>query len=104
MGVATVGGVRVRHPWAAVVGSTVAAPSVMAAAAAGSPCARRLILATFLKIGAVLFGSGYVLVALLRSELVDGLGWLTETQLLDAIAVGQATPVRCSRRRPSSAT
>jgi chromate transporter len=40
----------------------------------------------------VLFGSGYVLVALLRSELVDGLGWLTETQLLDAIAVGQATP------------
>jgi chromate transporter len=40
----------------------------------------------------VLFGSGYVLVALLRSELVDGLGWLTETQLIDAIAVGQATP------------
>jgi chromate transporter len=47
---------------------------------------------TFLKIGAVLFGSGYVLVALLRSELVDGLGWLTEAQLLDAVAVGQATP------------
>ena len=47
---------------------------------------------TFLKIGAVLFGSGYVLVALLRSELVDGLGWLTERQLLDAVAVGQATP------------
>ncbi|HEX2470596.1 MAG TPA: chromate efflux transporter [Candidatus Limnocylindrales bacterium] len=50
------------------------------------------ILLAFLKIGAVLFGSGYVLVALLRSELVDGLGWLTETQLLDAVAVGQATP------------
>ena len=47
---------------------------------------------TFLKVGAVLFGSGYVLVALLRSELVDGLGWLTERQLLDAVAVGQATP------------
>ena len=50
------------------------------------------ILLTFLKIGAVLFGSGYVLVALLRSELVVGLGWLTERQLLDAVAVGQATP------------
>lgn len=51
-----------------------------------------LILAEFLKIGAVLFGSGYVLIALLRSELVNGLGWITETQLLDAVAVGQATP------------
>jgi chromate transporter len=50
------------------------------------------VFATFFKIGAVLFGSGYVLVALLRSELVEGLGWLTETQLVDAIAVGQATP------------
>lgn len=50
------------------------------------------IFVTFLKIGAVLFGSGYVLVALLRSELVDGLGWLSERQLLDAVAVGQATP------------
>lgn len=50
------------------------------------------IFLVFLKVGAVLFGSGYVLVALLRSELVDGLGWLTEKQLLDAVAVGQATP------------
>ncbi len=50
------------------------------------------IFAEFLKIGAVLFGSGYVLVALLRSELVEGLGWITETQLIDAVAVGQATP------------
>jgi chromate transporter len=63
----------------------VAAPGVTAA----TPF---VIFATFLKVGAVLFGSGYVLVALLRSELVDGLGWLTETQLLDAVAVGQATP------------
>ena len=50
------------------------------------------ILVTFLKVGAVLFGSGYVLVALLRSELVDGLSWLTERQLLDAVSIGQATP------------
>jgi chromate transporter len=46
----------------------------------------------FLKIGAVLFGSGYVLLAFLRADLVKGLGWLTERQLLDAVAVGQVTP------------
>ena len=46
----------------------------------------------FLKIGSVLFGSGYVLVAFLRTEFVARLGWLTEAQLLDAIAVGQVTP------------
>jgi chromate transporter len=46
----------------------------------------------FMKIGSVLFGSGYVLVAFLRSDLVERLGWLTESQLLDAIAVGQVTP------------
>ena len=64
----------------------------VAAAAAVAVATPVLILAAFLKIGAVLFGSGYVLVALLRSELVDGLGWITETQLVDAVAVGQATP------------
>jgi chromate transporter len=47
---------------------------------------------SFLKIGAVLYGSGYVLVAFMRSEFVTGLGWLTNQQLLDAVAVGQATP------------
>ena len=46
----------------------------------------------FLKVGAVLFGSGYVLLAFLRSDLVDHLHWLTESQLLDAVAVGQVTP------------
>jgi chromate transporter len=46
----------------------------------------------FLKIGAVLFGSGYVLLAFLRADLVVRLGWLTERQLLDAVAVGQVTP------------
>jgi chromate transporter len=46
----------------------------------------------FLKIGAVLFGSGYVLLAFLRSDLVVRLHWLTDKQLLDAIAVGQVTP------------
>ncbi len=46
----------------------------------------------FLKIGAVLYGSGYVLVAFLEGGLVEGAGWLTQAQLLDAIAVGQFTP------------
>ncbi|MBK7869480.1 MAG: chromate efflux transporter [Saprospiraceae bacterium] len=46
----------------------------------------------FLKIGAVLFGSGYVLVAYLEDELVTKLGWLTQSELLDAIAIGQFTP------------
>jgi chromate transporter len=46
----------------------------------------------FAKIGAVLYGSGYVLVAFLRTELVERHGWLTDRQLLDAVAVGQFTP------------
>jgi len=45
-----------------------------------------------MKIGALLFGSGYVLVAFLDADLVRGLGWLTERQLFDAVAVGQLTP------------
>lgn len=46
----------------------------------------------FLKIGALLFGSGYVLLAVLREDLVTRMHWLTESQLLDAVAVSQATP------------
>jgi chromate transporter len=46
----------------------------------------------FLKIGAVLYGSGYVLLAFLRADFVVRLGWLTDQQLLDAIAIGQVTP------------
>ncbi len=50
------------------------------------------IAAVFLKTGAVLFGSGYVLVAYLEADLVDRLGWLSRAELLDAIAMGQFTP------------
>lgn len=50
------------------------------------------IFAVFAKAGAFLFGSGYVLLAFLRTDLVERLGWLTESQLLDAIAAGQMTP------------
>lgn len=46
----------------------------------------------FLKVGALLYGSGYVLLAFLRNDLVVQLGWLTDQQLLDAVAVGQFTP------------
>lgn len=46
----------------------------------------------FLKLGSVVYGSGYVLLAFLRTELVRQLGWLTAPQLLDAVAVGQVTP------------
>jgi chromate transporter len=47
---------------------------------------------TFLKIGATLYGSGYVLLAFLHDDFVNRLGWLTDQQLLDAVAVGQFTP------------
>ncbi len=46
----------------------------------------------FLKVGSILYGSGYVLLAFLRADFVERLGWLTEKQLLDAVAAGQVTP------------
>ena len=46
----------------------------------------------FLKIGCVLYGSGYVLLAFLQRDLVEQHQWLTSQQLLDAIAIGQITP------------
>ena len=46
----------------------------------------------FLKVGSILFGSGYVLLAFLRADLAERWGWLTDQQLLDAIAIGQITP------------
>jgi chromate transporter len=45
-----------------------------------------------MKIGALLFGSGYVLLAFAKTEFVENLGWITNAQLIDAIAVGQAVP------------
>jgi chromate transporter len=65
-------------------------PSTLAATAA--PFGLLPLFLFFLKVGAVLYGSGYVLLAFLRADLVDRWHWLTEAQLLDAIAVGQITP------------
>ena len=50
------------------------------------------VFAYFIKAGATVFGSGYVLVAILRGDLVERAAWISEAQLLDAIAVGQVTP------------
>lgn len=63
----------------------------VAAGAEISYSAARLFL-TFLKIGSVLYGSGYVLLAFLRNDFVERYGWITEQQLVDAVAVGQFTP------------
>jgi len=62
------------------------------AALSAAPFSLSLLFLTFLKIGAVLFGSGYVLLAFLRADFVTTLGWLNDRQLLDAIAIGQMTP------------
>jgi chromate transporter len=63
-----------------------------AAAGAAVPFGLWPLFLFFLKVGSVLYGSGYVLLVFLRSDLVERFGWLTEAQLLDAVAVGQITP------------
>lgn len=72
--------------------------SLMLLAGSGSPALAAVpfslpvLFMIFLKIGAVLYGSGYVLLAFLRADFVVRLGWLTDRQLLDAVAIGQVTP------------
>jgi chromate transporter len=61
-------------------------------AGAASPVRVGRLFVSFLKVGSVVFGSGYVLLAFLHSEFVERLHWLTERQLIDAVAVGQFTP------------
>jgi chromate transporter len=62
------------------------------ASAAAAPVGLGSLFLVFLKFGAVVFGSGYVLLAFLQADLVTRLHWLTQTQLLDAVAIGQVTP------------
>ena len=83
--------VALRRP-AASASALALLPTAPAALAAPTAFGLWPLFAVFLKIGSVLFGSGYVLLAFLRADLVERLGWLTERQLLDAVAVGQITP------------
>ena len=84
---------RIAPPSAAL---GIALPGGIAAGAvvkiAAAPFSLTALFLAFLKIGSVLFGSGYVLLAFLRTDFVEHRHWLTEAQLLDAIAVGQVTP------------
>jgi chromate transporter len=82
---------RLRLGWRAALGAAGAGAASGAASGAAHVSYVALFL-EFLKLGAVIYGSGYVLLAFLRTDLVQGLHWLTERQLLDAIAVGQFTP------------
>jgi chromate transporter len=68
------------------------AAATSAALGAAAPLSLGSLFLVFLKFGAVIFGSGYVLLAFLRADLVVHRGWLTDTQLADAIAIGQVTP------------
>jgi chromate transporter len=74
---------------ASAAASAAGGAAVSASAAAATTTG---VLVYFLKIGALLFGSGYVLLAVLREDLVTRMHWLSESQLLDGIAVSQATP------------
>lgn len=66
--------------------------SLSSTTSASQPFSYWMLFLTFLKIGAVLYGSGYVLLAFLQADFVERLGWISQQQLLDAIAIGQVTP------------
>jgi len=84
---------RARAMAALLTVAALAAPArALAATAVAGGAALGTMTLVFLKIGAVLYGSGYVLLAFLRADFVERLGWLTDRQLLDAVAVGQVTP------------
>jgi chromate transporter len=69
-----------------------AAPVLRVSAPARSDEDLSRLFLLFLKFGSVVFGSGYVLLAFIRADLVSRLGWLTNEQLVDAVAIGQFTP------------
>jgi chromate transporter len=75
-----------------LAGVGAAGPALAAAGATAASFSPSTLFLVFLKIGAVLYGSGYVLLAFLRNDFVNRLGWLTDRQLLDSVAVGQVTP------------
>jgi chromate transporter len=97
------GGIRPLLVMLLVAGAMVGLPTILthylpataapnASSVQGMPFGLGPLFLFFLKVGAVLYGSGYVLLAFLRDGLVSRWHWLTEAQLLDAVAVGQVTP------------
>ena len=78
--------------FALLLGPLCAASGPAPAAAIAAPLSLLQLFLSFLKIGSVVFGSGYVLLAFLRTEFITHLHWLNEKQLIDAVAVGQFTP------------
>lgn len=74
------------------IGRLLTTTPVTEVAMVAAPLSLTTLFFTFLKMGATLYGSGYVILAYLHNDFVNGLHWLTEQQLLDAIAVGQFTP------------
>ncbi|MGZ3664931.1 MAG: chromate efflux transporter [Ktedonobacterales bacterium] len=82
----------VKAAGAGKVTSATLAKAAGGVASVAVPFSQWTLFLTFLKIGAVLYGSGYVLLAFLRDDFVLRLGWLTDHQLLDAISIGQFTP------------
>lgn len=83
---------RAKPPGVAMLGVLAWPGLPFATAPAATPFGLWPLFWFFAKVGSVLFGSGYVLLAFLRADLVERHGWLTERQLLDAVAVGQVTP------------
>ena len=71
---------------------TIATSGALLLAAEGDRVPSIDVFGYFLGVGSLLFGSGYVLLPVLQGDLVERLGWLTDRQLLDAVAAGQATP------------
>lgn len=84
------GRLKLAVPIAGLGAASLSLPAL--AAAAAKPFSLGLLFLTFLKIGAVLYGSGYTLLAFLEADLVDRLGWMTTHQIIDAVAIGQITP------------
>jgi len=98
-GLVTMAGRRAASRWKAIPSKDLAIvlPATVSSNLAGVlstsvPFSLASLFTFFFKVGAVLFGSGYVLLAFLRTDLVVRLRWLSDKQLLDAIAVGQVTP------------
>lgn len=83
---------RLRGEFGGTAATASAVGAVKVGVMAAAPFSLGALFLFFLKIGAILFGSGYVLLAFLQADLVDRMHWLTQAQLLDAVAIGQVTP------------